>query len=369
MFNKKNDPLVNSIKSIMIQTDKRKQLEERLNMDLGITSRKAIPNENVEEYDSILDKMIHENDAAHAQFRARSPQFLAPKAPAPQTSVVPGVAASIPVGQTEKFPRIAQSGPTVPTATPVPTPGIVSRAAKAIGPIGRAIGTAATGAVGAMDLIPSTMAKPINDTAKNLGLDKILNVPGTGGESIKNHPGVPPRSGVERDTTTADVTPPTPAPVPVRAGINNVPVPRVASPTSATTPIGTVQNQQRTFATPALTAPGPAVSIPPPLPVATPSPTTTSIGTASNKPLPMVPGIAVAPATVKQVDREPTPVAQTTAKDTEPASPTPAPKESSKEKKSFRDIRSSSSPEWTSNIGKGGAIQNTTKEFGSDRGA
>lgn len=57
MFNiKKADPLVDSIRSIMKESDLRRKVEEALNEELGVSSRKAIPHEYLSDYDSMLEE-------------------------------------------------------------------------------------------------------------------------------------------------------------------------------------------------------------------------------------------------------------------------------------------------------------------------
>ena len=104
MLNNKNDPLVDSIRSIMIETDKRRRLEEKLNSELGITSRKALPNEDVAEYDRTLTSMINEEPISapikrgpvnRAGVSMVKPQPI----PAPAVAANPNLAPTIPVGQ------------------------------------------------------------------------------------------------------------------------------------------------------------------------------------------------------------------------------------------------------------------------------
>ena len=54
MFNNKNDPVADTIKGIMNRTALRNKVEEALNEQLGVSSRKAIPHEYLAQYDAML---------------------------------------------------------------------------------------------------------------------------------------------------------------------------------------------------------------------------------------------------------------------------------------------------------------------------
>ena len=56
MFNKKNDPLVESVKAVMNENEFRRQAEAALNEELGISSKKALPHEYHEAYDRALEE-------------------------------------------------------------------------------------------------------------------------------------------------------------------------------------------------------------------------------------------------------------------------------------------------------------------------
>jgi hypothetical protein len=60
MFNKKNDPLVESVKAVMKENEFRRQAEAALNEELGISSKKALPHEYHEVYDRALQNVISE---------------------------------------------------------------------------------------------------------------------------------------------------------------------------------------------------------------------------------------------------------------------------------------------------------------------
>ena len=47
MFTKKNDPVVDSVKSVMRANEIRRQVEDALNEQFGVSSRKAIPHEQI----------------------------------------------------------------------------------------------------------------------------------------------------------------------------------------------------------------------------------------------------------------------------------------------------------------------------------
>ena len=56
MFTKKNDPVVDSVKSVMRANEIRRQVEDALNEQFGVSSRKAIPHEHRREYDNLLEE-------------------------------------------------------------------------------------------------------------------------------------------------------------------------------------------------------------------------------------------------------------------------------------------------------------------------
>lgn len=60
MFRKNSDPLTESIQKVMKENTLRRQLEAKLNEELGIYSKKQIPHEYHEEYDSALNTIISE---------------------------------------------------------------------------------------------------------------------------------------------------------------------------------------------------------------------------------------------------------------------------------------------------------------------
>lgn len=59
MFNK-NDPLVDNIKKIMEQNERARQIEQKLCEELGIISRKQLPNEHLANYDALLQQRLAE---------------------------------------------------------------------------------------------------------------------------------------------------------------------------------------------------------------------------------------------------------------------------------------------------------------------
>ena len=58
MFNKKNDPLVESVKAVMKQNEVHRQAEAALNEELGISSKKALPHEYHAQYDALLEEKV-----------------------------------------------------------------------------------------------------------------------------------------------------------------------------------------------------------------------------------------------------------------------------------------------------------------------
>lgn len=56
MFTKKHDPLVDSVRSVMEKNTLRRQVEEAINEELGVSSRKAIPHEHLASYDAMLEE-------------------------------------------------------------------------------------------------------------------------------------------------------------------------------------------------------------------------------------------------------------------------------------------------------------------------
>lgn len=62
MFHRPNDPLLNSVKAVMDVNSKRRILEQKLQEELGIESRRELPNELQESYDALLvEKWSAEN--------------------------------------------------------------------------------------------------------------------------------------------------------------------------------------------------------------------------------------------------------------------------------------------------------------------
>jgi hypothetical protein len=57
---KKNDPLADSVKKVMMENEVRRQVEASLNEELGIDSRKALPHEYQSHYDAMLADRINE---------------------------------------------------------------------------------------------------------------------------------------------------------------------------------------------------------------------------------------------------------------------------------------------------------------------
>ena len=66
MFNKKNDPLVESVKAVMKQNEVHRQAEAALNEELGISSKKALPHEYHAQYDALLEAKVFHADAVEA---------------------------------------------------------------------------------------------------------------------------------------------------------------------------------------------------------------------------------------------------------------------------------------------------------------
>jgi organic radical activating enzyme len=72
MFTNKHDPLVDSVKSVMEKNNLRRQVEEALNEELGVSSRKAVPHEHLASYDAMLEEaykcaMEEDNDLSPKQ--------------------------------------------------------------------------------------------------------------------------------------------------------------------------------------------------------------------------------------------------------------------------------------------------------------
>ena len=59
MFNK-NDPLVQAVQGVMKENAFRRRVEEQLNEELGIASKKALPHEQHAEYDALLEQRLEE---------------------------------------------------------------------------------------------------------------------------------------------------------------------------------------------------------------------------------------------------------------------------------------------------------------------
>lgn len=58
MFNKKTDPLASSVQKVMQENALRRQLEQKLNEELGVASKKALPHELHADYDDVLTENI-----------------------------------------------------------------------------------------------------------------------------------------------------------------------------------------------------------------------------------------------------------------------------------------------------------------------
>lgn len=62
MFNKKTDPLASSVQKVMRENALRRQLEQKLNEELGVASKKALPHELHDDYDAALKSSLQEAD-------------------------------------------------------------------------------------------------------------------------------------------------------------------------------------------------------------------------------------------------------------------------------------------------------------------
>lgn len=74
MFNKKNDPLVESVKAVMKQNEVHRQAEAALNEELGISSKKALPHEYHAQYDALLEaktKVFHADEVEAGKFASK----------------------------------------------------------------------------------------------------------------------------------------------------------------------------------------------------------------------------------------------------------------------------------------------------------
>lgn len=60
-FKNQDAGLVDAIKTIMKESNRRSEIERKLNEELGITSRNALPHEHQKEYDSIIEKRVSGN--------------------------------------------------------------------------------------------------------------------------------------------------------------------------------------------------------------------------------------------------------------------------------------------------------------------
>lgn len=58
-FNR-NDPLVNAVQGVMKENERIRTVTEQVNKQFGIQSRKQLPNERLDEYDSQLKKVLAE---------------------------------------------------------------------------------------------------------------------------------------------------------------------------------------------------------------------------------------------------------------------------------------------------------------------
>jgi hypothetical protein len=57
MFNK-NDPLVNSVRNVMEQSNLQRRVEELVNEHFGVTSKKALPTELHSQYDALFEATL-----------------------------------------------------------------------------------------------------------------------------------------------------------------------------------------------------------------------------------------------------------------------------------------------------------------------
>lgn len=94
MFNKKSDPLLGSIQKVMNENALRRQLEAKLNEDLGVTSKKAIPHEYHSDYDKALnteiqhalsEQTVPDTIGAGITHKPPPPKTMSPLKPAPMT--------------------------------------------------------------------------------------------------------------------------------------------------------------------------------------------------------------------------------------------------------------------------------------------
>lgn len=67
MFNKKTDPLASSVKQVMQENALRRKLEQKLNEELGVASKKALPHELHDDYDAALKSSITEQSVAQTK--------------------------------------------------------------------------------------------------------------------------------------------------------------------------------------------------------------------------------------------------------------------------------------------------------------
>ena len=58
MFTNKKDPLVDAVKSVMSEGNLKRQVEEAVNNHFGVSSRKAVPHEHLNEYDTLLEAKL-----------------------------------------------------------------------------------------------------------------------------------------------------------------------------------------------------------------------------------------------------------------------------------------------------------------------
>lgn len=78
---KQNDPVVDSVKKVMAENQRRRDVETKVNEELGIYSKKALPFEHHAEYDDLLAQRINESAEGSAPSSSKEANLAARKPP------------------------------------------------------------------------------------------------------------------------------------------------------------------------------------------------------------------------------------------------------------------------------------------------
>ena len=399
MFRKNSDPLTESIQKVMKENTLRRKLEESLNEELGISSKKALPHEYHAAYDSVLSENID-------------------KALNEETKIDPQVAKTMDDGITTDAPRDAQKlgPPKFPASKPAMNPTDQEREAlshkvRSINPPGPDGKSKPINEKTIKDILSKFKSKknnkvfPDDNEGNYVRAQSNTDLKGVTGKALPDKKKMNEQSSTSIGVRTLKVPNPN-----ILSPRGNLPVPRripamqfdkaSADKTNDTLNRGVI---------PSMTAPAHPNELTKIMPMSTLPPPDTSkfatqpqSGTPLNKPtikknddLVGLPGTNLAlpkpPDTVPSrlgkfspAPASPPPAAAATPAPASPPPPaaaaTPAPAPASppvapharSEPKPFKSIRSGdkpAAPSWANDMGGGGALQNRSRAFGADTGA